>query len=200
MYKLVLLGDAAVGKTSIITRFAFDEFKTNYRVTIGVDFVARTLHLNNRAVRLQLWDTAGQERYRALVPSYVRDSSAAIVVYDVSSRESFENTDAWINVVREERGEDNVLIMLVGNKTDLQENRQVSLGEGEAKARKLGIMFVETSAKGGFNVKGLFRKLAAGLPSEQAEEPDRSKIVDVSVDTYVAVDENGNPVAQACNC
>jgi len=166
-YKLVFLGDEAVGKTSIITRFMYDTFDNTYKVTIGIDFVSKTMYLEDRIVRLQLWDTAGQERFRSLIPSYIRDSSVAIVVYDITNRASFLNTEQWIEDVRTERGND-VLIMLVGNKTDLQDKRQVSVNDGEAKAKQLGVMFIETSAKAGFNVKALFRKLALSLPPNSA--------------------------------
>eukprot|EP00243_Klebsormidium_subtile_P006037 TRINITY_DN2511_c0_g1_i1.p1 TRINITY_DN2511_c0_g1~~TRINITY_DN2511_c0_g1_i1.p1 ORF type:complete len:189 (+),score=20.05 TRINITY_DN2511_c0_g1_i1:364-930(+) len=151
-YKLVFLGDQSVGKTSIITRFMYDKFDNTYQATIGIDFLSKTMYLEDRTVRLQLWDTAGQERFRSLIPSYIRDSSVAVVVYDVSNRQSFLNTARWVEEVRTERGSD-VIIMLVGNKTDLVDKRQVSIEEGDAKAREFGVMFIETSAKAGFNIK-----------------------------------------------
>jgi small GTP-binding protein len=162
-FKLVFLGDESVGKTSIITRFMYDTFDSTYKVTIGIDFVSKTMYLEDRIVRLQLWDTAGQERFRSLIPAYIRDSSVAIVCYDITNRASFLNTEQWIDDVRSERGND-VVIMLVGNKTDVQERRQVSAEEGQAKAKDYGVLFIETSAKAGFNVKALFRKLALALP------------------------------------
>jgi len=179
-YKLVFLGDEAVGKTSIITRFMYDTFDNSYKVTIGIDFVSKTMYLEDRIVRLQLWDTAGQERFRSLIPSYIRDSSIAIVVYDISNRQSFMNVDQWIEDVRTERGQD-VVIMLVGNKTDLNEKRLVSPSEGEAKAKDLSIMFIETSAKAGFNVKQLFRKLALALPGESKPPGESPGPVDVQL-------------------
>ncbi|XP_048448483.1 ras-related protein Rab-6A-like [Rhincodon typus] len=103
-------------------------------------------------VRLQLWDTAGQERFRSLIPSYIRDSTIAVVVYDITNLNSFQQTSKWIDDVRTERGSD-VIIMLVGNKTDLADKRQVSMEEGERKARELNVMYIETSAKAGYNVK-----------------------------------------------
>eukprot|EP00019_Armaparvus_languidus_P006341 CAMPEP_0168598994 /NCGR_PEP_ID=MMETSP0420-20121227/11783_1 /TAXON_ID=498008 /ORGANISM="Pessonella sp." /LENGTH=156 /DNA_ID=CAMNT_0008636527 /DNA_START=214 /DNA_END=682 /DNA_ORIENTATION=+ len=121
------------------------------------------MYLEDRTVRLQLWDTAGQERFRSLIPSYIRDSSVAIIVYDITNRTSFLNTGKWIDDVRTERGSD-VIMMLVGNKTDLADKRQVSIEEGEAKAKEYGIQFIETSAKAGFNIKALFRKLSSSLP------------------------------------
>eukprot|EP00742_Colponemidia_sp_Colp-10_P000508 GILJ01000554.1.p1 GENE.GILJ01000554.1~~GILJ01000554.1.p1 ORF type:complete len:211 (+),score=40.40 GILJ01000554.1:138-770(+) len=170
-YKLVFLGDQAVGKTSIITRFMYDTFDNNYQATIGIDFLSKTMYLEDRTVRLQLWDTAGQERFRSLIPSYIRDSSIAVVVFDITNRASFLNTSKWIEDVRTERGND-VIIMLVGNKTDLSDRRQVSVEEGEAKAKEAGVMFIETSAKAGFNIKALFRKLASALPGMDGPLPN----------------------------
>merc|ERR1719197_1867148 len=164
-YKLVFLGEQAVGKTSLITRFMYDTFDNNYQATIGIDFLSKTLYLEDTTVRLQLWDTAGQERFRSLIPSYIRDSSGAIVVYDITNRASFNNTAKWIEDVRTERGSD-VVIVLVGNKTDLADRRQVSSEEGEEKAKEHGVMFLETSAKMGHNIKQLFRQLAAALPGQ----------------------------------
>mmetsp|Transcript_42620 Transcript_42620/g.166385 ORF Transcript_42620/g.166385 Transcript_42620/m.166385 type:complete len:169 (-) Transcript_42620:1817-2323(-) len=123
-YKLVFLGDQSVGKTSIITRFMYDKFDNNYQATIGIDFLSKTMYLEDRTVRLQLWDTAGQERFRSLIPSYIRDSSVAVVVYDVVNRTTFLNTTKWIEEVRTERGSD-VILVLVGNKTDQIDKRQV---------------------------------------------------------------------------
>ena len=151
-YKLVFLGEQAVGKTSIITRFMYDTFETTYQATIGIDFLSKTLYLDDRTVRLQLWDTAGQERFRSLIPSYIRDSSVAVIVYDVTNKTSFQNCDKWIEDVRSERGGD-VIIMLVGNKTDLGDKRQVSAEEGEMKAKKLNVLNIETSAKANVNIK-----------------------------------------------
>merc|ERR1719208_757505 len=177
-YKLVFLGDESVGKTSIITRFMYEHFDESYQATIGIDFLSKTLYLEDRVVRLQLWDTAGQERFRSLIPSYIRDSSVAIVVYDTTNKTSFTNTEKWIQEVRQERGSD-VVIMLVGNKTDLESARQVATEEGAAKAQELGIMFIETSAKDGDNVKKLFREVATSLPGSDQAGPSNKKLVQV---------------------
>merc|ERR1712127_225445 len=166
---LVFLGDQSVGKTSIITRFMYDKFDNTYQATIGIDFLSKTMYLEDRTVRLQLWDTAGQERFRSLIPSYIRDSTVAVVVYDITNANSFHQTNKWIDDVRTERGSD-VIIMLVGNKTDLSDKRQVSTEEGERKARELNVMFIETSAKAGYNVKQLFRRVAAALPGMEADK------------------------------
>jgi Ras-related protein Rab-6A len=175
-YKLVFLGNQSVGKTSIITRFMYDTFDNNYLATIGIDFLSKTLHVNDRTIRLQLWDTAGQERFRSLIPSYIRDSSVAIIVYDITNRDSFTNLNKWYDDVRNERGSE-VIIVIVGNKTDLKNKRQVSVEEAEAKAKELDCMFIETSAMLGLNIKELFKKLALELPgiSAQAEAKAREE-------------------------
>jgi len=170
-FKLVFLGEQSVGKTSLITRFMYDSFDNTYQATIGIDFLSKTMYLEDRTVRLQLWDTAGQERFRSLIPSYIRDSTVAVVVYDITNANSFHQTSKWIDDVRTERGSD-VIIMLVGNKTDLTDKRQVSTEEGERKAKELNVMFIETSAKAGYNVKQLFRRVAAALPGMD-EAPNR---------------------------
>lgn len=162
-FKLVFLGEQSVGKTSLITRFMYDSFDSTYQATIGIDFLSKTMYLEDRTVRLQIWDTAGQERFRSLIPSYIRDSSAAVVVFDISSTNSFAQVDKWIEDVRAERGQD-VVIILVGNKTDLTDKRRVSMEQGERRAKELGVLFIESSAKTGHNVKQLFRRVAAALP------------------------------------
>ncbi|EFA85186.1 Rab GTPase [Heterostelium album PN500] len=196
-YKLVFLGDQSVGKTSIITRFMYDSFDITYQATIGIDFLSKTMYLEDRTVRLQLWDTAGQERFRSLIPSYIRDSSVAIVVYDITNKNSFLNTIKWIDDVRSERG-NNVVIMLVGNKTDLADKRQVSMEEGEAKAKEYEIMFTETSAKAGFNIKALFRKVASALPgidtNSLGQAPEMAEVI------LSSTDNNKTPAEQASMC
>eukprot|EP00058_Branchiostoma_floridae_P007597 XP_002593085.1 hypothetical protein BRAFLDRAFT_210049 [Branchiostoma floridae] len=163
-----------VGKTSLITRFMYDSFDNTYQATIGIDFLSKTMYLEDRTVRLQLWDTAGQERFRSLIPSYIRDSTVAVVVYDITNANSFHQTSKWIDDVRTERGSD-VIIMLVGNKTDLSDKRQVSLEDGERKAKELNVMFIETSAKTGYNVKQLFRRVAAALPGMESSQDQKNK-------------------------
>ena len=158
----------------------YDAFDNNYQATIGIDFLSKTMYLEDRTVRLQLWDTAGQERFRSLIPSYIRDSTVAVVVYDITNSNSFNQTSKWIDDVRTERGND-VIIMLVGNKTDLQDKRQVTLEEGEKKARELDVMFIETSAKSGYNVKQLFRRVASALPGMEQAEKSKEDIVDVDL-------------------
>uniref|UniRef100_A0A3P8XP77 Uncharacterized protein n=1 Tax=Esox lucius TaxID=8010 RepID=A0A3P8XP77_ESOLU len=188
-FKLVFLGEQSVGKTSLITRFMYDSFDNTYQATIGIDFLSKTMYLEDRTVflsdpqvRLQLWDTAGQERFRSLIPSYIRDSTVAVVVYDITNLNSFQQTSKWIDDVRTERGSD-VIIMLVGNKTDLGDKRQITIEEGEQRAKELSVMFIETSAKTGYNVKQLFRRVASALPGmESMQETSKEGMIDIKLD------------------
>jgi len=198
-YKLVFLGDQSVGKTSIITRFMYDTFDSTYQATIGIDFLSKTMYLEDRTVRLQLWDTAGQERFRSLIPSYIRDSSVAVIVYDITNRTSFLNTGKWIDDVRTERGTD-VTMMLVGNKTDLADKRQVSIEEGEAKAKEYDIMFIETSAKAGFNIKALFRKVASALPGMENTQMAKPTTDDKTQRVVLEPETTTTPASQDNRC
>eukprot|EP01028_Stygiella_incarcerata_P006762 TRINITY_DN2749_c0_g1_i1.p1 TRINITY_DN2749_c0_g1~~TRINITY_DN2749_c0_g1_i1.p1 ORF type:complete len:226 (-),score=68.25 TRINITY_DN2749_c0_g1_i1:87-764(-) len=177
-HKLVFLGDQSVGKTSIITRFMYDTFDQTYQATIGIDFLSKTMYLEDRTVRLQLWDTAGQERFRSLTPSYIRDSSVAVIVYDVTERSSCNNVMKWVEDVRSERGSD-VMLFIVANKIDLQEKRKVTVEEGEELARKCGAQFMEVSALAGVNVKRLFHTIASSLPSSDKPVPADAELVDI---------------------
>ncbi|XP_008324974.1 ras-related protein Rab-41 isoform X2 [Cynoglossus semilaevis] len=181
-FKLVFLGEQSVGKTSLITRFMYDSFDNTYQATIGIDFLSKTMYLEDRTIRLQLWDTAGQERFRSLIPSYIRDSAAAVVVYDIANLNSFQQTSKWIDDVRTERGSD-VIIMLVGNKTDLADKRQITTEGGEQRAKELNVMFIETSAKTGYNVKQLFRRVAAALPGmDSTQEKSKEDMIDIKLE------------------
>ncbi|KNZ47980.1 rab family protein [Puccinia sorghi] len=175
-FKLVFLGEQSVGKTSLITRFMYDTFDNTYQATIGIDFLSKTMYLEDRTVRLQLWDTAGQERFRSLIPSYIRDS--------------------WIDDVRAERGRD-VVIVLVGNKTDLGDKRQVSTEEAERKAKELDVMFIETSAKAGHNVKTLFKKIAQALPGMDSP-PQTNTPANQTIDVSVSPTTNDQQAGCAC--
>ncbi|PWN43372.1 ras-related protein rab-6A [Ceraceosorus guamensis] len=198
-FKLVFLGEQSVGKTSLITRFMYDTFDNTYQATIGIDFLSKTMYLEDRTVRLQLWDTAGQERFRSLIPSYIRDSSVAVVVYDITNRASFQNTSKWVDDVRAERGSD-VIIVLVGNKTDLNDKRQVTTEEAEKRAQEFNVMFIETSAKAGHNVKTLFKKIAQALPGMDkdatAEGQQGNKMIDVTAAPAQTTMEDGS----SCKC
>ena len=141
------------------------------RVTIGIDFVSRTLQLRDRTVRLQLWDTAGQERFRSLIPSYIREAAVAVFVYDIASHASFDSIPRWVEDVHKDRGLD-VLLVLVGAKSDLEAEgrRAVSCGEGERFAREHAMLWGEVSAKQGTGIAAMMRAVVHMLPDEAAEK------------------------------
>ncbi|XP_023781720.1 ras-related protein Rab-41 isoform X3 [Cyanistes caeruleus] len=158
----------------------YDSFDNTYQATIGIDFLSKTMYLEDRTIRLQLWDTAGQERF--LIPSSIRDSAVALIVFDITNLNSFQQTSKWIDDVRTERGSD-VIIMLVGNKTDLADKRQITTEEGEQRAKELNVMFIETSAKTGYNVKQLFRRVAAALPGmDSTPEKSKEDMIDIKLE------------------
>jgi len=194
--KVVFLGEQSVGKTSLITKFMYDTFDNTYQATIGIDFLSKTMYLDDRTVRLQLWDTAGQERFRSLIPSYIRDSQVAIIVFDITNRQSFLEIGKWIDDVRSERGGD-MIIALVGNKTDLSDKRQVTVEEATAKQKELNLtIFLETSAKAGHNVKPLFKMVAEALPGAEPQHTDTANTkIDVTKPDTTEV-----PDASQCNC
>lgn len=180
-HKIVFLGDQGVGKTSLITRFMYNTFDTHYAATIGIDFLSKTMYLDDQTIRLQLWDTAGQERFRSLIPSYIRDSKVAMIVYDVSNKDSFDDIPRWCDYVRTERGDD-VIMVLVGNKSDLPA-RVISTDEGEKLAKDLKFnLFMETSSKNGYGVKNLFKKVAKLLPNSSNENGDDNNLSNLQSD------------------
>lgn len=170
-FKIVFLGDQSVGKTSIIHRFKYDAFEDNYNATIGIDFITQKMYIEDRVITLNLWDTAGQEKFKSLIPSYIKDSQAIVVVYDITSRESFLSVEKWMQDARELRDVDQALIVLAGNKADLvidevaDQNdpgigRRVSYEEAAEFAKQKQILFYEISALSGQNVHTLFNDVA----------------------------------------
>eukprot|EP00831_Metopus_contortus_P023493 TRINITY_DN20710_c0_g1_i3.p1 TRINITY_DN20710_c0_g1~~TRINITY_DN20710_c0_g1_i3.p1 ORF type:complete len:193 (+),score=26.25 TRINITY_DN20710_c0_g1_i3:762-1340(+) len=166
---IVFMGDAYVGKTCLINRFMYDTFDPGYQVTVGIDFLSKTMYVEDKTIKLHLWDTAGQERFRSLIPNYVRDCAAAIVVYDITNRASFGAVKQWVLDAKQYTA-DSVKIMMVGNKMDLSDKRQVTAEEGAALAEEMELLFYETSAKDGTNIIEMFNKLAGLLPGLQGAE------------------------------
>mmetsp|Transcript_2653 Transcript_2653/g.8310 ORF Transcript_2653/g.8310 Transcript_2653/m.8310 type:complete len:198 (-) Transcript_2653:507-1100(-) len=170
-FKLVLLGDTAVGKSCLVVRFVRDEFFEFQEPTIGAAFLTQSVTLENATVKFEIWDTAGQERYRSLAPMYYRGAAAAIVVYDITNKESFNGAKSWVKELQR-RGDPNVVIALAGNKADLHSKRRVACEEAQKYAEENCILHMETSAKNATNVKNLFREIAGKLP-KSLPQPER---------------------------
>jgi len=162
-FKLVLLGESAVGKSSLVMRFVKGQFFDFQESTIGAAFLTQTVCLNDTTVKFEIWDTAGQERYHSLAPMYYRGAQAAIVVYDITNAESFERAKSWVKELQRQ-GNPNIVISLAGNKLDLEEQRAVQSDEAQAYSDENGILFMETSAKSAANVNELFVAIAKKLP------------------------------------
>ena len=156
-YKLIFLGDQSVGKSCILNRFMNDTFTEEYQATIGLDFQSKNVRIDNQDIHLLLYDTAGQEKFRALIPMYTRDANIILLVYDVTSKDSFLHLSDWLrdltNVKKEE-----VIFAVVGNKTDLDDRREVNSNEGENYAKEHDFIFAEVSAKTGDGFSELFYK------------------------------------------
>jgi Ras-related protein Rab-11A len=158
LFKYIIIGDAAVGKSNLLLRYAHGQFKAEYQLTIGVEFGAKNVEIRNKIYRVQIWDTAGQERYKSITNAYYKGSKGALVVYDISRKTTFENVDKWIGELKNNASED-VHIMLVGNKSDLEDKREVKTEEVAKKADQYKIAFCETSALKGNNIENAFERL-----------------------------------------
>ena len=156
--KIIVVGDSGVGKTNLINRFASDKFDTNSKATIGVEFVYKTLKINKEVIKVEVWDTAGQERYRAITSSYYKGAKGAIIVYDITNEDSFNNVESWMNEVTK-KGKTDMQFLLVGNKKDLVNDRKVTEQKGIDKAKELNMNLFEASALEKTNVNEAFNYL-----------------------------------------
>eukprot|EP01098_Paradermamoeba_levis_P014319 TRINITY_DN6791_c0_g3_i1.p1 TRINITY_DN6791_c0_g3~~TRINITY_DN6791_c0_g3_i1.p1 ORF type:complete len:226 (+),score=44.28 TRINITY_DN6791_c0_g3_i1:201-878(+) len=155
VFKFVVVGDSGVEKSCLLLRFTDKKFLTTHDLTIGVEFGAKNIDLNGKTVKVQIWDTAGQESFRSITRSYYRGSAAALLVYDVTCKDSFTHLQTWWEEARE-RSKPNVTLVLIGNKADLENRRAVSTSEAQEFAKKHGLFFLETSAKTAANVDEAF--------------------------------------------
>ncbi|XP_071713535.1 ras-related protein Rab11B-like [Rutidosis leptorrhynchoides] len=158
LYKVVIIGDSGVGKSNLLSRFFKNEFNLYTKTTIGVEFANRCIKVDDKIVQAQIWDTAGQERYRAITSAFYRGAVGALLVYNIAKRITFENVEKWLKELRDHTDQ-NIVVMLVGNKTDLGNLRVVQTDEAKALAERENILFIETSAQGALNVEKAFIEL-----------------------------------------
>lgn len=162
LFKIVVIGDSGVGKSNILSRFTRNEFCLESKSTIGVEFATRTLQVEGKTVKAQIWDTAGQERYRAITSAYYRGAVGALLVYDITKRQTFDNVLRWLRELRD-HADSNIVIIMAGNKSDLRHLRAVSEQDGQALAEKEGLSFLETSALEAFNVDKAFHTILTDI-------------------------------------
>jgi Ras-related protein Rab-11A len=155
VFKVVLIGDSAVGKSQLLARFSRNEFSLESKATIGVEFQTRTIVVDSKTIKAQIWDTAGQERYRAVTSAYYRGAVGAMLVYDITKQQSFDHVQRWLEELRA-HADANIVIMLIGNKSDLVNLRQVDTELAKEFAQKEGLSFLETSAMESTNVETAF--------------------------------------------
>ena len=159
LYKILLLGDSSVGKTCFLMRYSDNTFQEIHMSTIGLDYKLKNVQLDDgNIVKIQIWDTAGQDRFRSITKNYYKGAHGIILIYDITSRKTFDNIKNWVTQIKEEVSE-KVSIILVGNKIDDEKNRKVSTEEGEKMAKECGFDFYETSAKSGINIDKTFNDL-----------------------------------------
>eukprot|EP00246_Nothoceros_aenigmaticus_P007723 TRINITY_DN21744_c0_g1_i1.p1 TRINITY_DN21744_c0_g1~~TRINITY_DN21744_c0_g1_i1.p1 ORF type:complete len:227 (+),score=50.25 TRINITY_DN21744_c0_g1_i1:23-682(+) len=158
LFKIVLIGDSGVGKSNLLSRFTRNEFCLESKSTIGVEFATRSIQVDGKTLKAQIWDTAGQERYRAITSAYYRGAVGALLVYDITKHITYENVERWLKELRD-HADSNIVIMLVGNKSDLKHLRGVTTEEASSFAEREGLSFVETSALESTNVEKAFQRI-----------------------------------------
>lgn len=158
LFKVVLIGDSGVGKSNLLSRFTRNEFNLESKSTIGVEFATKSIQVETKTIKAQIWDTAGQERYRAITSAYYRGAVGALLVYDISKHVTFENVERWLKELRD-HAEPNIVVMLVGNKSDLRHRRAVTTEEAMGFAETNNLAFIETSALDATGVEEAFRQI-----------------------------------------
>ncbi|PWA87389.1 RAB GTPase [Artemisia annua] len=203
LFKMVLIGDSAVGKTNLLSRFAKDEFYLDSKPTIGVEFAYRNTKVGDKTVKAQIWDTAGQERFRAITSSYYRGALGAMLVYDITRQGTFDNIKKWLHELRE-FGDRDMVIVLVGNKTDLVDLREVDVEDGQKLAQLENLCFMETSAKDNLNVEDVFLQMItkiysiASQKSLDAKKNESVPNLDGRKEILVVVDEEAPSKQTSC--
>lgn len=158
LFKVVLIGDSGVGKSNLLSRFTRNEFNLESKSTIGVEFATRSINVDGKTIKAQIWDTAGQERYRAITSAYYRGAVGALLVYDIAKHVTFENVDRWLKELRD-HADHNIVIMLVGNKSDLRHLRAVPTDDAKGYSEQRNLSFIETSALDSTNVEQAFQTI-----------------------------------------
>lgn len=198
VFKVVLIGESGVGKSNLLSRFTKNEFSHDSRTTIGVEFSTRTVQLDNFTIKAQIWDTAGLERYRAITSAYYRGAVGALLVYDICKLSSYESAERWLKELYD-HADPNIVVMLVGNKKDLDNLRAVSAVDAQDFADKRGLMFMETSALDSTNVENAFHKVLAAIQTKvSSREVTRGSISAVTITSPIGTKGQGQEERKPC--
>ncbi|KAH9939585.1 ras-domain-containing protein [Amylocystis lapponica] len=203
LFKVVLIGDSGVGKSNLLSRFTRNEFNLETKSTIGVEFATRSINVDGKTLKAQIWDTAGQERYRAITAAYYRGAVGALLVYDIAKHGTYVNVTRWLKELRD-HADSNIVIMLVGNKSDLKHLRAVPTDEAKAFSTENGLTFIETSALDASNVEAAFQniltdiyRIVSSKSLEQSADPIKPPTGD-SITVSPSVDANNSQSGKCC--
>ena len=197
-YKIVIIGDQHVGKTSILSKYKYETVEEGYAPTVGIDFLTKNVFLEDKTIRLIMWDTAGQERFKSLIPSYLKNAHSIILTYDITSKPSFSSLSKWIEDIKN-HVQDGVFFVLCGNKLDLKNKRQVSFEEAEKFAKDNNLTYVETSAISGEGIKKLFDLITYSFYDGGNNVVNESQIKDKPIVLDTPLEKN-NEVNSKKNC
>ena len=179
LFKIILVGDTSVGKTNIINKYIKNEFREDFYATIGVEFSHKKFVVENRKIKAQIWDTAGQERYKAITRAYYKGAKGAFIVYDITRKETFDDVDKWRNELISSCNQE-ITVMLIGNKCDLENQREISKEQGEEKAKSFEFSFLETSALSGENLEKGFQMLIEEIYQKYKVEQSKSDEINLN--------------------
>jgi Ras-related protein Rab-11A len=196
LFKLILIGDSYVGKSNILLKYLKNQFNENSKTTIGVEFGTKNIIINNKRIKIQIWDTAGQERYRSITSAYYKGAKGALIVYDITRKNTFDNIDKWITDLKL-NGDKNICIIILGNKSDLIDKREINKNDGIKKAEMYKTAFLETSALNGDNISKAFDELIEQIVinNKNIFQDDNENEIDKGVNLN---DEKNNNKKKCC--
>lgn len=195
-HKVILIGNSSVGKTSIISQFVYGTSSANQKTTVGIDYFIKSITVGDKTATLQIWDTAGQEKFHSLIPSYMRDSTVALLTFDITSKTTFEDLRKWHQMIL-----NSTKVFVIGNKIDLEFDRQVTREEGEEFAKEIDALYFETSARDGTGVNEMFEKIPSiPLPQINDEQTQKSGNESDTIVIKLNDEKQSNNTDSRCYC
>ena len=199
LFKLIIVGDSNVGKTNIMSKYIHNKFNYTSKATIGVEFGTKIVTIDNKKIKAQIWDTAGQERYKSITSAYYKGAKGALIVYDITNKSTFESVDKWVQDLNS-YGDKNLTLLLVGNKSDLEDKRQIVKEDGEEKAKSFNLGFIETSACSGDNIDQAFDIMLKEVLKKYVVENDINDELEASGGKNIELDKKDNKTKKKKCC